>query len=874
MENQPRAGAVPPRPFPSAPRTVTLNEEPFLVVPPKAVTMRWLQAEYILKGVYLGLLLFVSVQAADAAPFGWPAVARTTLLIVGGLAVALGVATALKLREGYHVKGRPLTFLIFLLLESPSLVYAGALGGLVLAASWLRHGPDDVSFLVATAAGGAALGVLFGALRAVHGRGARLGLSLTLAAALVGGALAWLGQLGPLLEQLGVSPSLKNPLVDGANLTVFGVQLLLGIPAFYLLTFAGRQEETEVEIGAVCAALGLGLVMLTREVNPQLRSVGFLVPVVLYFLYTMRVLPGLRVFKHALRGLSYLQADRHRNALLSFRRALQLAPNHELARQGYWRVHCALDLERLRDDPQTLALVDFDLCLDRAGALLIEPSPSPERLREAHRLLDLVLSQRPGMRASVAYWRGVAHAHARDLDRAATCLEEVLDPSHVGAHDPQRRSVLFQAWQLALLLHDGLRQRVGLLQIAQPGRRMEAIDLVERRLAENPDDKAAWDLKRLLYQDVTEIEYDHAAPGSGLPVDGFDHGYVQQLGLALINDPARWQRGGEYLRLAARGLPAMGPSIFVQIAQAHQRAGHGEEAWHNYELAKRAGLSVGPGALSDEERQTYFATVKLLGDTALAHGQTDLAIENYQLYSESERSGLETLRTLADLYEKKGNVLAALRVTEKALVYNAKDADLLGRKDRYYYSVMPDFVRAHPAEVPGGFDVAYCLGKARAVLAGRELDLDALDWAQHLADLALAVKPESVQARVLLARALLRRGEKERAAALLEELHTAKPEKFAGGDDEEAWFVACRLLGDLYLQELSRPDLAVACYGDFRKSAKSGADTMYKLGQAHEQLGDRARALKCYEQVTAYENHPLASEAREAVYRLQAVNTT
>ena len=32
------------------------------------------------------------------------------------------------------------------------------------------------------------------------------------------------------------------------------------------------------------------------------------------------------------------------------------------------------------------------------------------------------------------------------------------------------------------------------------------------------------------------------------------------------------QRGGEFLRLAARGLPTLGPTLFVQIAQAHQRA--------------------------------------------------------------------------------------------------------------------------------------------------------------------------------------------------------------------------------------------------------------------------------------------------------------
>jgi tetratricopeptide (TPR) repeat protein len=349
----------------------------------------------------------------------------------------------------------------------------------------------------------------------------------------------------------------------------------------------------------------------------------------------------------------------------------------------------------------------------------------------------------------------------------------------------------------------------------------------------------------------------------------FDHGYAQQLGLALINDNARWRRGGEYLRMAARGLPALGPSIFSQIAQAHQREGHGEDAWHNYEMAKRAGISVGHKNLGEEDRQAYFAAVKLMADAALHHNQVDLAIENFQLYTECERSGLETLRTLAELFEKKGDPWSALRVTEKGLVYNAKDKDLLERKDRYYYSVMPAELRARLESVRNMFDFGYCLRKARTLLDAKQWDVDSLDWAQHLAELACVGQPESQSAKVLVARARLRRGEKDEAIALLQEVHSPKPEKFASVDDEDAWFTACKMLGEIYLYELSRPDLAVLCLKDFRQSSKSGADTMYKLGQAYEQLGDRVRAVKFYKHVVAYDNHPLAPEAYDALHRLE-----
>ena len=98
-------------------------------------------------------------------------------------------------------------------------------------------------------------------------------------------------------------------------------------------------------------------------------------------------------------------------------------------------------------------------------------------------------------------------------------------------------------------------------------------------------------------------------------------------------------------------------------------------------------------------------------------------------------------------------------------------------------------------------------------------------------------------------------------------MRTNRPEKFASADDEESWYLSCRLLGDLYLEE--RPDLAVPCLLEYRNSPKSGADTLYKLGLAFEGIGDRARAARCYQQVVAYEMHPLAPNAHEALARLQ-----
>jgi tetratricopeptide (TPR) repeat protein len=818
--------------------------------------MRWLHAEYILKGIFLGLLLFVALREHD-----WPALGLVVLLTLGGLALSLTIAAYRKLREGYRVKGRFFAFVLFLILESPELVYAGSLVGIAVGALLLRRDQADTRLLLSTVGGGALLGFLFWLLRYVLHRWVRLALSFLLALVLVAGALLWFGQLG----QLGDSLGLHNPI---SNATVFGVQLLAGIPLFYLLTLAGREEESEVEFAAICAALGLAAAMLTEN-QPRAQSLAFVIPVMLYFLYTTLILPRLRIFKHVLRGFSYSQIGRYRQAILSFRRALEFDPTNKLAREGLWSVHRAMDLSRLALDPETMAVVDLDMCLDRTGSLLLQPGPTPENLQEAHRLLDLVLAQRPEKRAPVHYWRSVAFTHSRQYDEAATELQNVLDSGDYQPDDEPRRAVLLPAWHLAVRLHPELARRVGAPQLALPERRFEAIATVESHLAANPEDPDVWALKRLLYQDLTEGDYEAVAGPTGA-AGGFDHSYAHQLGLALINDSANWRRACEYLRMAARGLPGKGPSIFTQIAQAHQREGATDGVWPNYELAKRAGLEVGPKNLSPDERQVYFTAVKLMADGALAHQTIDLAIENYQLYTECERSGLETLRTLADLHERKGDALAALRVTEQALIYNPKDKDLLERKDRYYYSVMPEPLRACPENMRRGLDLAYCLKKARLLLDAKNWDLDTLDWAQHLAELARVLQPDSLSANVLVARARLRRGEKDEAFALLEEVRSPKPERFASGEEEDAWYLANKMLGEMYLYDLNKPDLAVECLKQFRQSSKSGADTLYKLGQAYEQLGDRTRAVKFYKHVVSYDNHPLAPDAYDALHRLQA----
>src|SRR5262249_35145301 len=154
-----------------------------------------------------------------------------------------------KVREGYRAHGRLLGFILFLVLENPGLVYAGLILGLAVGtymtlfySRGVTMDWDSIAFL----GGGAALGIVFYAMRYVRDRRIRLWLGLGLVVVLAGGLVA----------AYYLRPEL---FANAAPLDMVGELLLLGLPGFYLLTFASLIEESEVEVAAMCAALAIGL---------------------------------------------------------------------------------------------------------------------------------------------------------------------------------------------------------------------------------------------------------------------------------------------------------------------------------------------------------------------------------------------------------------------------------------------------------------------------------------------------------------------------------------------------------------------------------------------------------------------------------------
>jgi tetratricopeptide (TPR) repeat protein len=392
---------------------------------------------------------------------------------------------------------------------------------------------------------------------------------------------------------------------------------------------------------------------------------------------------------------------------------------------------------------------------------------------------------------------------------------------------------------------------------------MEALRAVERQLTQLPNDPAVLAFRQELMAGLTDQDYAAAAAGGPLP--DFPYAYAEEVGLPLLDRPDEWRRGAVFIRIAAHGQAERGPGLFQKLAEVAERNGDPAEAHRYRKRVRDFGQAVGPANLAPDQKTIYFATVKRLGEEAAAAKDWKEAIVNYSLYSHSEASGKETLRQLAQMYENDGQVLAALRTTEDALTRGA-DKDLTERKDRYYYSVEPAELRARADEVRGHFDVKYCVKKAKQLLDSNNPEPDVLDWATHLAKLALVMEPKNLVANVQMARCHLRRGERDDGLKLLEDVREMQA---SGGDEREAREWTLRQLGALYLDEYNRPDLAVECLKEFLEAEKSGAKTRYDLGRAYEALGDPARALRYYEQAAAYEDNPIRWDAEEAIRRVK-----
>lgn len=831
--------------------------------------------EYIRKGLFLGLWVFVGLQLPNS-----PAQGAVILWMVGcmavGLAVGLMLGVVQLIARGVKPWDNWVAFPLLLLLESPFLISTGLVLGLgagVMSGTDIAQGVIDKigpTFGIAfdmlqyhepgkhwikyCAIGGILLGIALFRLRQIEDPLWRLGIGFVIAAGAVYVASEYV---------------IKIPGLDDNNEKFnLGLYILAGLPFFYLLTFVAEAEESEVEIMAICTGLGVSLQLMgAADIAPNFKAVGFLLPVTIYFVYATRVLPGLRVFKQTLRGYTYLNLGRLRESVHFFRRALQIDPKNALAGQGMVVLHQNLTLARVQAEPELTQYLDFTMCLDRAGGLLLGRTPSVEQREEAGRFLELVEQHKPALQARVDYLKAISLTHAKQFDAAAELLSRLLDPETPGYSPTVRHAVLFPAWDLSLRLHPELVSRLGWAELDKPGRRMEAIAAVERQLAADPQDVAALELKANLYSQLREGEFVNAA-AAALP-EWFNYDYVEQLGLALVEDadPNQRERGMAYLRVAGRGLPARGPSIFRTLADAAERIGDTEAMRGYLEQVVRAGQNVGTAKLAADQREIYLSSLQKLVADSETREDYENAISNLRLYLEAGgKQEVASYRKLADLFGKNKDALNGLLMVETGLTYNSSDLDLLKKKDSFYYSVSPEQIAAKRDRIGRWFDTAYCVKKATSILNMKDADPEMLDWATHLATLAKVMNPEGVSVRLVEARCRLRRGERDAALQTLEDIRESKK---GSGDEEDAWYAATRMLGDMYLDELNRPELAVQCFQDYRAYGKSGADTLFKIARSYRAMGDKPNAKRFFNAVTGYEEHSLRWEAERELRELE-----
>ena len=839
---------------------------------------RWEMYEYLLKGLYLGLWVYLALQVPGEETNVWIRIIWTTGWISTLFLIAFFLASFWQMYRGIRPWKNWLAFPVFVLLESPTFVYTGILTGLVIsvysgnpaAEAWvapllewwggsfeeLRHRGTDPQWLSYCIAGGLLLGYGFYRLRQTEEPRWRLWLGLILAAALAYVAVAFLQRL-----EVWDTPQSRWYLA---------IHLIMGIPFFYILSFCGEAEESEVEIMALCATLGVSLHLL--GFGQQVPGIGgatsFLVPLMIYYVYAVFLLPPLRVFKHVLRGYSYMHVGQLRVALGFFRRALELDRRSRWAMEGMIQLHRRLTPEVIASDAELARVVDYDLCLDRAAALLMQP-PTAEQLREAEGFLDLVEQKQPRLRPRVDYLRVLADLHRKNYDGAAKRLARLLDPA-AGDYDPAvRKQVLFETWELALRLHPRMRE-VAQAALQQPGRRMEAIAAVEQRLRRDPQQAMARELKKELYAELQESEFLTAVSPEGSPPEDFDYEYVEQMGRSLLEDTDALQRerGRAFLRMAARGLPGRAVGLYLTLADSYEKEGNREAAQRSLTMACQTGQRIGPRRLSEEQYRHYLTALQRLAQEAEQRQDYVSAISHWRRYLEDGgTAAMETYRKLADLYGRIGDPLNAVLMVETGLAYDSSDADLLRKKDTFYYSLNPERLEQVREKVAPWFDVDYCVRKATAVLNAQQTSLELLDWAAHLAHLATLMRPQSNAVRLVQARVLLRRGQREDGLKLLEDIHYESDK--GSGAEEEAWYLATKLLGQLYLDELNKPENALHCYLKYKEYYKSGADTLFQIARCYEALGDWSRAIQYYKAVTGFEGHPLVWEAEAALRRLQ-----
>ena len=176
------------------------------------------------------------------------------------------------------------------------------------------------------------------------------------------------------------------------------------------------------------------------------------------------MLPGLRVFKHVLRGFSYMNLGRTpaRRSLLPPRPRTRPATARSPTR-ACWR--CTTTSRSRRST--TTRSWSTNSTSASASTAPRRCSCRRHRRRASGRERPSGSSNSSSRRSRRTWPASITSAssrciHAKEYDAAADTLSRLLNPETPGYHPVVRKHVLFDAWDLALRLHPKLVERLGL----------------------------------------------------------------------------------------------------------------------------------------------------------------------------------------------------------------------------------------------------------------------------------------------------------------------------------------------------------------------------------------------------------------------------
>lgn len=668
--------------------------------------------------------------------------------------------------------------------------------------------------------------------------------------------------------------------ITAASPIILGIALLLVVPLLGLAFFVGRCEESDYDTGLWCALLALGLYQLPLTVTSS--KLVLLLPLGIFVLYSERMRRGLLVFKYSYRGATFEEQGDIKSAFINYRIALKHDPRATMAQRGNWRLHQKINLLTIAEDKDLLPLIDARECLARARQLLAPfdqiaiATDESETLDEIQQLLDLVATLRDDLPLTLAFERTRLQLATDDLGIARETALALVDrsPMEINAlfqSAPHEAEAVYRTWKL--LLTDARLMQVGMNLLDEPRRSLDVLACLEARLKLGSDEKGAA-FRPFLYSRLQWLDYRRYCNQN--PDDDrtwFDHSYCAAQAHLLLEDKGDQRRESvrravELLQIAEDGLPAERLRIWLLLADLSEETGDFGQAERWRTRIVDLGAEIGPSLLSDPQRQAFLEAAERLAQDANAASDTDRALELYQLLVRTPGCSLANLSHLTQLYLYRQEWLNALEPTAAALKLKLdaqEREDWKELREILYDRLAVRDVQARLMEIRHYLDFDYCYQLAKTRFAKERSTAEI----QHLLEIA-ALGGEVWLDRVnfLLGKIHHRDESWEEAALCLEQVRGRKPDRFPDKEAEENYYAACRLLGQVYLGPLGRPEEAAACYHDFAKSDKSGADTLFHLGEAYEAAGKLAHARKWYDMVLVYPSHPRAEAARAALDRL------